>query len=73
MMPRLTHVTVATHNFMEAIGVKEFTWFQENVKEFTHYPPGDLPHWVIMRLTVAGYMVCMSVHVLNGCHMKLHW
>lgn len=62
MMPKLTHVRVATHNFMEAIGVKEFTWFQENVKEFTHYPLGDLPHWVIMRLTVAGARhprVCM--------------
>ena len=46
MMPLLSHVTAAVHNFMEAIGVKEFTWFRENVKEFTHYPRRDLPHWV---------------------------
>ena len=48
MMPLLSHVTAAVHNFMEAIGVKEFTWFQENLKEFTHYPLTDLPHGVIL-------------------------
>ena len=60
MMPLLSDVTAGVHNFMEAIGVKEFTWFQENLKEFTHYPRRDLPHWVKLG---NGHLYWVYMHV----------
>ena len=52
IMPSLSYITLATINFLDAIGANpnHFTWFQEDEAEFSRYelPPQlkDVPHWV---------------------------
>ena len=54
IMPLLSYVTLATVNFLDAIGANpnHLTWFQENEAEFSRYKLPrvrqlkDAPHWV---------------------------
>ena len=52
VMPMLGYNTLATINFLDAIGVREFTWFQEIDEELSNYPgPAQgYPHWVSMTM-----------------------
>ena len=54
IMPLLSYVTLATVNFLDAIGANpnHLSWFQENEAEFSRYKLPrvrqlkDAPHWV---------------------------
>ena len=52
IMPSLSYVTLATINFLDAIGASpnHLSWFQEDEAEFSHYELPhqlkDVPHWV---------------------------
>ena len=54
IMPSLSYVTLATVNFLDAIGANpnHLSWFQENEAEFSRYKLPrvrqlkDAPHWV---------------------------
>lgn len=50
-MPLLGYNLLATLNFLDTIGARHFTWFQEDVEEFTEYNDPhqlvDVTHWVI--------------------------
>ena len=48
LMPMLGYNALATINFLDAIGVKEFTWFQEIEEGISQYPNPvqGYPYWV---------------------------
>ena len=52
-MPMLGYNSLAAINFLNAIGVRQFTWFQEIEDEISQYPlpHQGLPHWVSINFT----------------------
>ena len=48
IMPSLGSNHMAILSFLDAIGVRQLTWFQEHVKEFADYPvlKQGVPNWV---------------------------
>lgn len=48
IMPMLGYTTLATVSFLDAMGARHFTWFQEIEKETSQYPSPlqGLPDWV---------------------------
>ena len=68
-MPRLGYNTLAAINFLDAIGVRQFTWFQEIEDETSQYPlpHQGLPHWVSIHFTAYFRLIYNAVPPSASC------
>ena len=73
IMPLLGSNMLATLSFLDAIGARQFTWFQEHVKEFSEYPlpQQGLPDWVSIHLSACctEHSVCLIDSCKSICSM----